>query len=304
MPVGTKGTVKVRRPGRAARARRRDHARQHVPPALPPGRGPDRRARRAARVHGLGRRRSSPTPAASRSSRSATRCSRPTTTASPSARSTTAAPERFTPELAARIQEHLGSDVAMCLDICLPAGVAARRARGGGAPDDAWAQRQRDLPRAPGQLRFAITQGGLDSELRRRSSEELVALDFDGYAIGGLSVGEDREPMFDATTDAAAAPARREAALLHGDRRSGGRDRGDRARGRHVRLRAADAHGAHRQRADVGGAAQPAQRPFRARPAAARRRLRLPGLHAVQPRLHPASRQPAGDPRPAAPEPA
>jgi queuine tRNA-ribosyltransferase len=66
-----------------------------------------------------------------------------------------------------------------------------------------WAKRQRDLPRAPGQLRFAITQGGLDTELRRRSSEELVPLDFDGYAIGGLSVGEHRAPMFDATTEAA-----------------------------------------------------------------------------------------------------
>jgi queuine tRNA-ribosyltransferase len=66
-----------------------------------------------------------------------------------------------------------------------------------------WAARQRDLPRAPGQLRFAITQGGLDAELRRRSSEELVALDFDGYAVGGLSVGEHRAPMFEATSAAA-----------------------------------------------------------------------------------------------------
>jgi queuine tRNA-ribosyltransferase len=67
-----------------------------------------------------------------------------------------------------------------------------------------WARRQRDLPRAPGQLRFAITQGGLDDELRQRSSEELVLLDFDGYAIGGLSVGEERAPMFDAAAHAAA----------------------------------------------------------------------------------------------------
>jgi queuine tRNA-ribosyltransferase len=66
-----------------------------------------------------------------------------------------------------------------------------------------WATRQSDLPRAPGQLRFGITQGGLDTELRRRSSEELVPLDFDGYAIGGLSVGEARGPMFEAATDAA-----------------------------------------------------------------------------------------------------
>jgi queuine tRNA-ribosyltransferase len=66
-----------------------------------------------------------------------------------------------------------------------------------------WAERQRDLPRAPGQLRFGITQGGLDGELRARSASDLVALGFDGYAIGGLSVGEHRQPMFDAVAEAA-----------------------------------------------------------------------------------------------------
>jgi len=113
-------------------------------------------------------------------------------------------PERFTPELAARVQELLGSDVAMCLDICLPAGVPRAELEEAVRRTTLWAERQRDLPRAPGQLRFAITQGGLDAELRGRSSEDLVALDFDGYAIGGLSVGEHREPMFEATTAAAA----------------------------------------------------------------------------------------------------
>jgi queuine tRNA-ribosyltransferase len=113
-------------------------------------------------------------------------------------------PERFTPELAARVQELLGSDVAMCLDICPPAGVPRTELEEAVRRTTLWAERQRDLPRAAGQLRFAITQGGLDDELRRRSSEDLVALDFDGYAIGGLSVGEHREPMFEATTAAAA----------------------------------------------------------------------------------------------------
>jgi queuine tRNA-ribosyltransferase len=113
-------------------------------------------------------------------------------------------PERFTPELAAGIQERLGSDVAMCLDICLPIGVPRAELAEAVRRTTLWAQRQRDLPRAPGQVRFAITQGGLDRELRALSSEDLAALDFDGYAIGGLSVGEEREPMFEATTDAAA----------------------------------------------------------------------------------------------------
>jgi queuine tRNA-ribosyltransferase len=112
-------------------------------------------------------------------------------------------PERFTPELAARIQERLGSDIAMCLDICPPADTARHMLEEAVRRTTLWAKCQRDLPRAPGQLRFAITQGGLDPELRRRSSEELVPLDFDGYAIGGLSVGEDRVAMFDATDGAA-----------------------------------------------------------------------------------------------------
>lgn len=112
-------------------------------------------------------------------------------------------PERLTPELAARIQERLGSDVAMCLDICPPAGVPRAQLEEAVRRTTLWAERQRDLPRAPGQLRFAIAQGGLDPELRRRSIDELVPLDFDGYALGGLSVGEERAPMFDAVAEAA-----------------------------------------------------------------------------------------------------
>ena len=113
-------------------------------------------------------------------------------------------PERLTPEAAAQIQERLGSDIAMCLDICLPAGASRAELEDAVRRTTLWAQRQRDLPRAPGQLRFAITQGGLDEELRERSSRALVALDFDAYAIGGLSVGEQREPMFEAARAAAA----------------------------------------------------------------------------------------------------
>jgi queuine tRNA-ribosyltransferase len=114
------------------------------------------------------------------------------------------APARFTPELAAEIQRRLGSDVAMCLDICPPAGIDRAELEEAVRRTTLWAQRQRDLPKADGQLRFAITQGGLDPELRARSSEELVALDFDGYAVGGLSVGEERAPMFEAAAHAAA----------------------------------------------------------------------------------------------------
>ena len=67
-----------------------------------------------------------------------------------------------------------------------------------------WAERQRAAPRADGQLRFGITQGGIDPELRRRSTEEIAALGFDGNAIGGLAIGEEREAMFEVTDWSAA----------------------------------------------------------------------------------------------------
>ena len=73
--------------------------------------------------------------------------------------------------------------------------------QGGGAwpPTTSWATRQREALRAPGQLVFGIAQGGSDRELRTRSIAELAELDFDGYALGGLSVGEDRGVMFETT---------------------------------------------------------------------------------------------------------
>ena len=107
------------------------------------------------------------------------------------------APARFTPELVAAIQGRLGSDVAMCLDICAPAGVPRAELAEAVRRTSLWAGRQRDAPRPPGQLLFGIAQGGADPELRTRSIEEVVALDFDGYALGGLSVGEPRELYMD-----------------------------------------------------------------------------------------------------------
>jgi queuine tRNA-ribosyltransferase len=110
----------------------------------------------------------------------------------------------FTPELAASVQVNLGSDIAMCLDQVPPAGVSRRALEDAVRRTSLWAARQRDLPRAAGQLRFGIVQGGTDPELRRRSTEEIVELGFDGNAIGGLAIGEDRDVMFE-TTDAVTA---------------------------------------------------------------------------------------------------
>jgi queuine tRNA-ribosyltransferase len=107
-------------------------------------------------------------------------------------------PERFTPELAARVQARLGSDVAMCLDICPPAGVPRRELAEAVRRTSLWAARQVAAERAPGQLLFGIAQGGADPELRRRSIAEIAELGFDGHALGGLSVGEDRAVMLDA----------------------------------------------------------------------------------------------------------
>ena len=104
---------------------------------------------------------------------------------------------RFTPEGVARIQAQLGSDVAMCLDVCPPAD--ATRAQLGEAVrlTTTWAGRQRAAERAPGQLVFGIAQGGTDPPLRRQSIDEIASLGFDGHALGGLAIGEDRRLMFE-----------------------------------------------------------------------------------------------------------
>ena len=112
-------------------------------------------------------------------------------------------PERFTPEGVAAIQAALGSDIAMCFDICPPAGVPRAELAEAVRRTSLWAGRQLGAPRAPGQLLFGIAQGGSDPELRRRSVEEIAALGFDGHALGGLSVGEERETMLETVARAA-----------------------------------------------------------------------------------------------------
>jgi queuine tRNA-ribosyltransferase len=96
----------------------------------------------------------------------------------------------FTPSGVAEIQRKLGSDIAMCLDVCAPAGSSRPELERAVAVTTTWAQQQVEAPRAHGQLRFGIAQGGIDDELRRRSIQEITALPFDGYALGGLAVGE------------------------------------------------------------------------------------------------------------------
>jgi queuine tRNA-ribosyltransferase len=112
--------------------------------------------------------------------------------------------ERFTPESVARVQAKLGSDIAMCLDICPPADVPRSELAEAVRRTTLWAARQRAAPRADGQLVFGIAQGAADPDLRRRSIAEVAELDFDGHALGGLAIGEERGLMFETTAWAAA----------------------------------------------------------------------------------------------------
>lgn len=96
----------------------------------------------------------------------------------------------FTPESVVALQERLGSDVAMVLDDLAPAGVDAVRANEAAARTLRWAERSLRAKTQPSQLTFAIVQGSTIETLRRQHARALRALDFPGYAIGGLWVGE------------------------------------------------------------------------------------------------------------------
>ena len=102
------------------------------------------------------------------------------------------------PKEAMEIQRLLGSDIAMVFDDCPPHTAAPRELRAAVERTLRWAAECRAQPRAPGQLVFGIVQGGSDAALREACARELVALDFDGYAIGGVSVGEPDPEMMKA----------------------------------------------------------------------------------------------------------
>lgn len=99
------------------------------------------------------------------------------------------------PKEAMHIQRVLGSDIAMVFDDCPPAKSSASDLLAAVERTLRWAAECRQQPRAEGQLVFGIVQGGSDASLRERCARELVGLDFDGYAIGGVSVGEPEPEM-------------------------------------------------------------------------------------------------------------
>lgn len=106
----------------------------------------------------------------------------------------------LSPEKAIQIQAALDSDIAMCLDECIPYPAEFERAEKALSLTTRWALRckeeaQRSMK--PENALFGIVQGGMFPDLRRRSAEELVEIGFNGYAVGGLSVGEPKELMYE-----------------------------------------------------------------------------------------------------------
>jgi queuine tRNA-ribosyltransferase len=103
----------------------------------------------------------------------------------------------LSPERAVRIQEELGSDIAMVLDHVVPLPATQAAVAEACERTVRWARRCRDAATRADQVQFGIIQGGLDPALRRACAQQLRELDFFGYAIGGLSVGEEPRAMYE-----------------------------------------------------------------------------------------------------------
>lgn len=102
----------------------------------------------------------------------------------------------LSPEKCMRIQEQLGADCIMCLDECPPADAPIEKIRAAVDRTTRWAQRCRDSHQRSDQALFGIVQGAINPAMRERSAKALLPLDFPGYAVGGLSVGEDPVEMY------------------------------------------------------------------------------------------------------------
>jgi len=103
----------------------------------------------------------------------------------------------LTPEKVIRIQEELGADIMMVLDDPAPYPISYKEAKVAAELTTNWAKRAKEAKSEDGAALFGIVQGGVYSELRRQSAHELTEIGFDGYAIGGLSVGEQKESTFE-----------------------------------------------------------------------------------------------------------
>ena len=103
----------------------------------------------------------------------------------------------LSPEVSMDVQMALNSDIAMAFDECIPYPSDYDYTSQSTARTSRWAQRCLQHHHSPTQGLFGIVQGGMYKDLRARSCAELVAMDFDGYGIGGLSVGEEKSLMYD-----------------------------------------------------------------------------------------------------------
>ena len=103
----------------------------------------------------------------------------------------------LSPEKAMEIQVALGSDIMMCLDECTPYPATHDEAQRSLALSTDWARRCKESPNTDGAALFGIVQGGMFQDLRAQGVEALTEIGFDGYALGGLSVGEAKEAMLD-----------------------------------------------------------------------------------------------------------
>lgn len=104
----------------------------------------------------------------------------------------------LTPELSIEIQQALGSDIVMVFDECIPHPAERHYVADSTARSTRWAKRCREVLPAGGETAlFGIVQGGMERDLRRQSAEELLEIGFEGYALGGLSVGEEAEVMYE-----------------------------------------------------------------------------------------------------------
>ena len=99
----------------------------------------------------------------------------------------------LTPEKAVEIQEALGSDIAMVLDECIPHDAGREYARESTERTIRWAERCQQARSRRQQMMFGIVQGGMFEDLRRWCAEEMAPMPFDGFAVGGLGVGEGEE---------------------------------------------------------------------------------------------------------------
>ena len=103
----------------------------------------------------------------------------------------------FSPEIVIGIEEKIGADIIMSFDECIPYPATYEYAKNSTLRTLRWAKRGKDVHKREDQALFGIVQGGAYPDLRKMCAEELVKMDFDGYSIGGTSIGEPKDVCFD-----------------------------------------------------------------------------------------------------------